>query len=125
MQEININDFVWKIDKNSIENIAIPDLDDVKNILNNLGLTNKRFGLLDDPWDKYYEICNQNERLVSSVRNPLNRIHAIYHPYSFDICFIKGFYYVKVMPKQESAKHRYTVYKCTLDEIKGAIENII
>jgi len=137
MEKIDIFNFRASIEK-GIKSV-IPDIDLITNILISKGFVRKSFGLCAEPFDKYFNVCNTDNRGVSCVKNPLNTIHVttnyntctrkkrIYY-YSIEINYINGFYYFYCLAQSSFYKNsmgaEHTVYKVIEDEISTTIDEI-
>lgn len=137
MEKIDIFNFRRNIEKKNKS--TIPNIDLITNKLISKGLVLKEFGLCAEPFDKYFEICNTDDRGVSCVKNPLNTIHVkvnyntstrkkrIYF-YSITINYINGFYYLCCLAQSSFYKNsigaEHTVYKVCEEEISTIIDEI-
>lgn len=137
MEKIDIFNFRTNIEKGTKS--EIPNLDLITNILISKGLVRKSFGLCAEPFDKYFNVCNVDDRHVSCVKNPLNTIYVrtnyntstrkkrIYF-YSIEINYINGFYYLCCLAQSSFYKNpisaEHTVYKTNENEISTIINEI-
>ena len=137
MEKIEIFNFRASIEKGVKS--EIPNKDLITNTLISKGLVRKSFGLCAEPFDKYFNICNTDNRGVSCVKNPLNTIYItsnyntstrkkrIYY-YSIEINYINGFYYFCCLAQSSFYKSsmgaEHTVYKVAEDEISTIIDEI-
>jgi hypothetical protein len=137
MEKIDIFEFRTSIQKRISS--EIPNIDLISNKLIRKGLVKKQFGLCAEPFDKYFEICNTDNRGVSCVKAPLNTIHVVVnyntstrkkriYYYSVQINYINGFYYFCCLAQsafyKKSIGAEHTVYKVNENDVSTVIDEI-